>query len=273
MSGAELFGLIVSLALFVYLAVRAVAGRAAVTAQGWLQIALVPRSADGTRAAGGRLHGAGVPERDGCSSTPVLALSSGSTYRLLRVNPNGSRTGRPTGARVVVFSVMFWLALYVILRTQGIHPFNPEGFNSAPWDVTLQHDLVVRDQHELAVLRRRDHHDVLLPDGRSGGAELRLGRGRDGGAGGGDPWLRDPAACRQLGNFWQDLTRTLLYILLPLSIIGAVVLMSQGVVQTLSALRVLLRRSRASTRRSLSGRRRRRSRSSSSGRTAAASST
>ncbi|MBF0522051.1 MAG: potassium-transporting ATPase subunit KdpA [Candidatus Omnitrophica bacterium] len=36
-----------------------------------------------------------------------------------------------------------------------------------------------------------------------------------------------------IGNFWADLTRSILYILLPLSIIFAVVLMSQGVVQTL----------------------------------------
>jgi K+-transporting ATPase ATPase A chain len=38
----------------------------------------------------------------------------------------------------------------------------------------------------------------------------------------------------QLGNFWQDLVRTLLYILLPLSVIGALVLVSQGVIQSLS---------------------------------------
>ena len=38
----------------------------------------------------------------------------------------------------------------------------------------------------------------------------------------------------ELGNFWQDLTRTLLYILLPLSFVGALVLVSQGVIQTLS---------------------------------------
>src|SRR4029078_3587772 len=37
-----------------------------------------------------------------------------------------------------------------------------------------------------------------------------------------------------LGNFWQDITRTLFYILLPLSLIGALVLVSQGVIQTLS---------------------------------------
>ena len=40
----------------------------------------------------------------------------------------------------------------------------------------LQHRLVVRHQHELAVLRRRDDALVLQPDGRPGGAELRLRR-------------------------------------------------------------------------------------------------
>ena len=38
-----------------------------------------------------------------------------------------------------------------------------------------------------------------------------------------------------LGNFWQDLTRTLLYVLLPISFVGALLLVSQGVVQTLGA--------------------------------------
>jgi K+-transporting ATPase ATPase A chain len=37
-----------------------------------------------------------------------------------------------------------------------------------------------------------------------------------------------------IGNFWVDLTRTTLYILLPLSLVGALVLVSQGVVQTFS---------------------------------------
>ena len=37
----------------------------------------------------------------------------------------------------------------------------------------------------------------------------------------------------ELGNFWRDVTRTLLYILLPLSFVGALILVSQGVIQTL----------------------------------------
>jgi K+-transporting ATPase ATPase A chain len=42
------------------------------------------------------------------------------------------------------------------------------------------------------------------------------------------------ASADTIGNFWADLVRTTLYILLPLSIVGAVILVSQGVVQTFS---------------------------------------
>jgi len=43
------------------------------------------------------------------------------------------------------------------------------------------------------------------------------------------------ASAETIGNFWVDLVRTTLYILLPLSLFGAVILVSQGVVQTFSA--------------------------------------
>ena len=63
-------------------------------------------------------------------------------------------------------------------------------------------------------------------------AELRLGGGRHGGAGRADPRASRAARRRRIGNFWVDLTRSTLYILLPLSLVLALVLVSQGVVQT-----------------------------------------
>ena len=42
-------------------------------------------------------------------------------------------------------------------------------------------------------------------------------------------------SARSIGNFWVDLTRSTLYVLLPLSVIVAVILMSQGVIQNFSA--------------------------------------
>ena len=76
-----------------------------------------------------------------------------------------------------------------------------------------------------------------------------------------------------LGNFWPDLIRIILYILLPISFVAALVLVSQGVIQTLDGSQVVqhARRRRADARARARSPRRRRSRSSAP--TAAASST
>ena len=63
----------------------------------------------------------------------------------------------------------------------------PGALPLGPVERHVQHDVVVLDEHELAVLRRRDDDDLLQPDGRAGGSELPLGRGRDRGRRGADP--------------------------------------------------------------------------------------
>ena len=60
------------------------------------------------------------------------------TYRAAaRRHRARARTGRPTPARCSSSRALFWLALYLILRTQTLHPFNPEGFHSGTWDLTF----------------------------------------------------------------------------------------------------------------------------------------
>ena len=69
--------------------------------------------------------------------TPVLGPVERFTYRVLRVRPergSGLEGLRAQPDRLLALS---WIALYLILRTQGIHPFNPQGFHSAPWDVSF----------------------------------------------------------------------------------------------------------------------------------------
>ena len=92
----------------------------------------------------------------------------------------------------------------------------------------VQHGDELRHQHELAVLRRRDDDVVPEPDGRARCAELRLRGGRHGGAGGGDSRLLPVGARARLGNFWSDLYRSLAYILLPLSLVLAIVLVARA---------------------------------------------
>ena len=70
--------------------------------------------------------------------SPVVAPVERLFYRVLRVRPDREGQDWKGYARsLIVFSLFSWLALYLILRTQGIQPFNPEGFHSGPWDLSF----------------------------------------------------------------------------------------------------------------------------------------
>ena len=107
---------------------------------------------------------------------PVERLS----YRAIGVDPNRGQDWKAYAKSTLVFSAVSWGLLYLILRTQGIHPFNPLGPGLGHLGSLLQHNLLLRHQHELAVLRRRDDALLLLADGGPGGAELRLRSRRHG---------------------------------------------------------------------------------------------
>jgi potassium-transporting ATPase potassium-binding subunit len=203
-----------------------------VTLQGWVQIGfyLVVLTAL-TPLVGGYM--ARVYRNERVFLTPVLGPVERLTYRLLRVDPTVEQDWKAYARTTLVFSVLFWFALYLILRTQGIQPFNPEGFNSAPWNVTFNTtssfisntnwqyyggETTMSYFSQMAGLAVQNFVSAAV--GMAVLAAVIRGFASRGTA--------------NLGNFWQDLTRTLFYILLPLSFVGALVLVSQGVIQTLS---------------------------------------
>ena len=147
-------------------------------AQGWLQIAIFVAVLVALVKPVG-IYMARVFTDQRVFLSPVVGPIERLAYRALRVRPDEGQDWKGYARSLIVFSLLFWIALYLILRTQGIHPFNPEGFHSAPWDLSFNTDLLLHHQHQLAVLRRRNDALLLLPDGRAGGAELRLGRGGD----------------------------------------------------------------------------------------------
>ena len=133
----------------------------------------------------------------------------------------------------MIFSLAFFGVLYLILRTQGIQPWNPEGFDSAPWDVSFSTtasfitntnwqyyggETTLSYFSQMVGLAVQNFVSAAV--GMAVLAAVIRGFASRGSA--------------ALGNFWQDVTRTLLYILVPLSFVGALVLVSQGVIQTLS---------------------------------------
>jgi K+-transporting ATPase ATPase A chain len=166
--------------------------------------------------------------------TPVLGRVERGTYRLLRVDPESEGQDWKAYARsLIVFSFLFWILLYLILRTQGATPFNPEGFKAAPWDLTFNTtssfitntnwqyyggETTFSFLSQMAGLAVQNFVSAAV--GIAVLAALIRGIVARSGS--------------SLGNFWQDVTRIILYVLLPVSVIGALFLVSQGVVQNLS---------------------------------------
>ncbi|MEQ1699543.1 MAG: potassium-transporting ATPase subunit KdpA [Ilumatobacteraceae bacterium] len=153
-------------------------------------------------------------------------------YRVLGVDEQREQRWNVYAASLLAFSLMSLLALYAMLRTQGSLPFNPTdresltptgAFNTAISFVTNTnwqwYSGEISMSHFTQMVGLAVQNFVSAAVGLAVVVALIRGITRSG--------------SRQLGNFWVDLTRGLLRILLPLSLVAAVVLMSQGVVQNL----------------------------------------
>ena len=202
------------------------------TAQGWLQIAVffVILTAL-TPVIGGYMARVFAGER--VLLTPVLGPLERLMYRMLRTDPEREQDWKGYARTVIIFSLVSWLALYLVLRTQGVHPFNPQGFKSGTWDVSFNTatsfvtntnwqfyagETTLSNFTQMAGLAVQNFVSAAV--GIAVVVAVIRGISR--------------RSASTLGNFWPDLTRTLLYILLPISVVCALLLVSQGVIQTLS---------------------------------------
>jgi K+-transporting ATPase ATPase A chain len=201
------------------------------TVQGWLQIAFYLVVLTALTPVLGH-YMARVYMGESVMLERVLGPFERLLYRMLGKGARVEQDWKAYGRTTIVFSAVFFVVCYVILRTQSIHPFNPEGFDSAPWDVTFNTtssfvtntnwqfyggETTMSYFSQMAALAVQNFVSAAV-----GMAVLAA-------------VIRGFAAreSSKLGNFWRDTIRTLLYILLPLSFVGALVLISQGVVQTL----------------------------------------
>ena len=201
------------------------------TVQGWLQIAIfVGVLIALTPPLGAYMARVYTGER--VFLTRFLGPLERLLYRLFRVDPTRGQDWKAYGRSALFFSVLSFGLLYLILRTQGIQPLNPEGFGSAPWDVTFNttSSFVTNTNWQYyggettlsyfsQMVGLTVQNFVSAAVGMAVLAAVIRGFASRG--------------VKELGNFWQDLVRSLLYILLPLSFIGALILISQGVIQTL----------------------------------------
>jgi potassium-transporting ATPase potassium-binding subunit len=165
---------------------------------------------------------------------PVAAPMERFTYRLLRIDPERGQNWKVYARSVLLFSLAGWLVLFLILRTQTLHPFNPENFHSGTWDLSFNTassfvtntnwqfyggETTLSYFSQMAGLTVQNF--VSAATGIAVAVALIRGI------------MARRSATPTLGNFWQDLVKATFYILLPISIVGAVLLVSQGVLQTL----------------------------------------
>ncbi|HEX7060148.1 MAG TPA: potassium-transporting ATPase subunit KdpA [Solirubrobacterales bacterium] len=202
------------------------------TAQGWLQIgiylavltALVPLL-------GGYM--ARVYQNQRVFLTPLVEPLERLVYRCLGVDPEQQgQDWKSYGKTTIVFSALFFGFLYLILRTQSAMPLNPEDFGAGPWDLSFNTtaSFVTNTNwqfygSETTLSYFSQMFGLAVQNFISAAVGMAVLAAV----------IRGFAsrAVEELGNFWQDVTRSVLYVLLPISILGALLLVSQGVIQTL----------------------------------------
>ena len=165
---------------------------------------------------------------------PVVGPLESGTYRLLRVDPAQGQDWKAYARGVIFFSLAGWLVLFAILRTQTMHPWNPSGFHSGTWDLSFNtaSSFVTNTNWQYYV-----GETTLSYFSQMAGLAVQNFVSAATGIAVAIALIRGIVARRSaspvLGNFWQDLIRASFYVLLPISIVGGLVLVSQGVVQTL----------------------------------------
>jgi K+-transporting ATPase ATPase A chain len=154
-------------------------------------------------------------------------------YRICGISPDEEMDWKQYALAVLVFSVGGFFVVYLLQRLQGILPLNPQKFGAVSPDSSFNTAMSFATntnwqgyggETTMSYLTQMAGLGVQnFVSAASGMAVLiALIRG----------FIRHSS--KTIGNFWVDLTRSTLYILMPLALIYSLLLVSQGVVQTFS---------------------------------------
>ena len=132
---------------------------------------------------------------------------------------------------VLVMALVAIVVGYVMLRLQDVLPLNPNVAAAQSPDLAFNTAVSFETNTNWQNYCRRVRGELSDTDGDARRPQLHVRGDRAGGRdrAGARP---DARTARTIGNYWVDLTRGILYILLPISIVFAVILVWQGVPQT-----------------------------------------
>ena len=165
---------------------------------------------------------------------PVLQPLERLIYKLCGVKEEHEQRWTQFAGSLLAFSAASMLLTYLIERIQGVLPLNPEGikamapdlaFNTAAsfttntnWQAYIPESAV---SYFTQMLGLATHNFFSAAAGMAIAVALVRGFARQ--------------STDKIGNFWVDMTRATIYVLLPMSILIAVAFASQGVIQNFSS--------------------------------------
>lgn len=163
-------------------------------------------------------------------SIPLLGALERMVYRICGINPNDEMCWRDYTKTMLYFNFIGLVFLFLLLLLQGWLPLNPQGFsglepslafNTAISFVTNTNWQAYGGENTMSYLSQMLGLTVqnFVSAATGNAVLLALIRGLT------------RKSSQTIGNFWVDLTRTIVYLLLPLCIIFSLVLVSQGVIQ------------------------------------------
>jgi K+-transporting ATPase ATPase A chain len=164
---------------------------------------------------------------------PVLRPVEKFVYRLSGVRPDEEMNWKIYALAMLLFNGLGLLVVYALQRLQGFLPLNPQGLGAvspdSSWNTAVSFATNTNWQgyggettmsYLTQMLAMTVQNFVSAAAGMAVLVAMIRGITRH--------------ATDKIGNFWVDLTRSVLYILLPLAFVLALILVSQGVVQTFS---------------------------------------
>ena len=167
--------------------------------------------------------------------TPCFGPLERAFYRLSGVKPDKEQDWLSYTLSMVIFTAGSFLALYFIQRLQGLLPFNPMGRDGVPPDLAFNTaisfitnanwqayagETTMSHFTQMAGLTTHNFLDTAVAMALAVGLIRAFSRSES----------------STIGNFWVDLTRAALYVLLPLSILVALAFVWLDIPQTLTRL-------------------------------------
>jgi K+-transporting ATPase ATPase A chain len=166
--------------------------------------------------------------------SPVLGRVERDLYRVSGINPEKEQSWLGYTLAMLAFSLAGFLALYAMLRLQAYLPLNPQGFPGVPSDLAFNTavsfvtntnwqnyggETTMSHFSQMAGLTVQNFLSAATGMALAIAVTRALARSK----------------VSTLGNFWVDMTRATLYVLLPLAMVVALAFVAMGLPQTLDA--------------------------------------